>query len=146
MNSEHDKIKVWFANQNSQPHEIESRINLTIVMNLTMSKSLSNKYGQKLFGSAKKSATHAIKTASKKAIQKSAEATGYLTGNEIADKITSVSKKPAMELHSKELPNNNNNNNEDIEITDNKKRYRSPKERKQIIDKLRLVPRKDAYF
>ena len=57
-----------------------------------MGKSLSNKYGQKL-DSAKKSTTDAIKTASKRAIQKSAEATVNLIGNKIADKITSLSKK-----------------------------------------------------
>ena len=39
-----------------------------------MSKSLSNKYSQKLLDSAKKSTTDAIKTASKRAIQKTAEA------------------------------------------------------------------------
>ena len=39
-------------------------------------KDLSNKYGQKLFDSAKKSTADAIKTASKRAIQKPAEATG----------------------------------------------------------------------
>ena len=60
---------------------------------LSFAKSLSNKYGQKLFDSAKKSTTDAIKTASKRAIQKTAEATGNLIGNTIADKITSVSKK-----------------------------------------------------
>ena len=54
-----------------------------------MGKSLSNKYGQKLLDSAKKSTTDAIKTASR-AIQKTAEATGDLIGNKIADKITSV--------------------------------------------------------
>ena len=53
-----------------------------------MGKSLSNKYGQKLIDSAKKSNTDAIKTASKRAIQKTAEATGDLIGNKIADKIT----------------------------------------------------------
>ena len=117
-----------------------------------MGKNLSNKYGQKLFGSAKKSTKYAIKTASKRAIQKTAEATSDLIGNKIADKITSVSKKPAIELHSKELPNdnnynnNNNNNNEDSEITAHKKRYISPEERQQIIDELRYVPKKDAYF
>ena len=58
-----------------------------------MGKILSNKYGQKLLDSAKKSATDAIKTASKRAIQKTAEATVDLIGNKIADKITSVSKK-----------------------------------------------------
>ena len=105
-----------------------------------MGKSLSNKYGQKLLDSAKKSTTDAIKTASKRAIQKTAEATGDLIGNKIADKITSVSKKPAMELHSKELPNNNNET--DAEITTHKKRYVSPQEKQQTIDELRLVPKK----
>ena len=57
-----------------------------------MGKSLINKYGQKRFDSAKKSTTGAIKTASKRAIQKTAEATGDLIGNKIADEITSVSK------------------------------------------------------
>ena len=58
-----------------------------------MGKNLSNKYGQKLFDGAKKFTTDAIKTASKRAIQKTAEATGDLIGNKIADKITSVSNK-----------------------------------------------------
>ena len=52
---------------------------------------MSNKYSQKLFDSAKKSITDAMKTASKIAIQKPVEATGDLIGNKIADKITSIS-------------------------------------------------------
>ena len=111
-----------------------------------MGKSLSNKYGQKLVDSAKKSTTDALKTASKRAIQKTAEATGDLIGNKIADKIASVSKKFAMELHSKKLPNNNNNNNEDLEITAEKKRYISPKERQQVTEELRLVPKRMYIF
>ena len=103
-----------------------------------MGKSLSNKYGQKLIDSAKKSTTDAIKTASKTAIQKAAEATGDLIGNKIADKIKSVSTK----LRSKKSNNNNNNNDEDVALTAHKKRYISPEERKQIIDELRLVPKK----
>ena len=47
----------------------------------------------KLLDSAKKSPTDAIKAAPKKAIQKTAEATGDLISNKIADKITNVSKK-----------------------------------------------------
>ena len=43
----------------------------------------------------KKSAADALKIASKRAIQKSAEATGDLVGNKIADSITSYSKKPS---------------------------------------------------
>ena len=43
-----------------------------------MGKMLSNKYGQKLLDSAKKFTTDAIKTASKRAIQKTVKATGDL--------------------------------------------------------------------
>ena len=32
FNSEYDEIKVWFTDQNSQPSEIENRINLTMVI------------------------------------------------------------------------------------------------------------------
>ena len=32
FNSEYDEIKVWFTHQNSQPLEIEDRINLTMVI------------------------------------------------------------------------------------------------------------------
>ena len=32
FNSEYDEIKVWFMDQNSQPLEIEDRINLTMVI------------------------------------------------------------------------------------------------------------------
>ena len=107
-----------------------------------MGKNLSNKYGQKLLDSVKKSTTDAIKTASKRAIQKTVEATGDLIGNKITDKITSVSKQKST----KELHNNDETKEEDVEITTHKKRYISPEERQQIIDELRLVPKKDAYF
>ena len=100
-----------------------------------MGKSLSNKYSQKRLDSAKKSTTDAIKTVSKRTIQKTAEATGDLIGYKIADKITIVSKKkPTKELHNKDET--------DVEITTHKKRYISPEERQQIIDELRLVPKK----
>ena len=62
-----------------------------------MGKNLSYKYGQKLLDNAKKSTMDAVKTASKRAIQKPVEATGDLIGNKIADKITRVS----TDLHSK---------------------------------------------
>ena len=99
---------------------------------MSFPRSMSNKYGKKLVDTAKKSATDAIKTASKRAIQKTAEATGDLVGNDIADKITSVSKKKS---------NNNNNNNDDVELTTPQKRYISPEERQQVIDELRPVPK-----
>ena len=40
----------------------------------------------------------------------------------------------------------NDETEEDTEIAIPKKRYISPEERQQIIDELRLVPKKDAYF
>ena len=60
-------------------------------------KNLSNKYSQNLLDSAEKSgktkvATDAVKTASKRIIQKIAEGTGDLVGNKITDKIKTVSK------------------------------------------------------
>ena len=93
-----------------------------------------NKYSKKLLDTNKKSTTDAIKTASKRVIQKPAEATGHLTGNKIADKITSASKKS-----NKKLPNDETE--EDVKLTTHKKRYISPEERQQIIDELRLVPK-----
>ena len=60
---------------------------------MSFARSMSNKYGKKLVDTTKKSATDAIKTASKRTIQKTAEATGDLIGNKIADKKTSISKK-----------------------------------------------------
>ena len=64
-----------------------------------MSTHLRNKYCQKLLNSAKKSTTDAIKIASKRAVQKTAEAAGDLIGNKTADKITSASKS-SKKLHS----------------------------------------------
>ena len=63
------------------------------------SKSLSAKYTlgmlairQKLIDHTKQSATDALKTSSKRVIQKTAEATGILIGNKIANKTMEVSK------------------------------------------------------
>ena len=75
-------------------------------------KNLSSKYGQKLLDSEKKSTTDAIKTASKRAIQKTAE--GDLIGNKIADtRISKTSKRPQ-----------NNEANDESEAQ--KERYISP--------------------
>ena len=57
-----------------------------------ISKNVSSKYSQKLLDHAKQSATDALKTSSKRVIQKTTEATSDLIGNKIADKITRVSK------------------------------------------------------
>ena len=64
--------------------------------------SMSNEYSQKLLDSAKKCTTDAIKTASKRAIQKTAEPTSDLICSKTADEITSISKS-SNELHSREL-------------------------------------------
>ena len=57
---------------------------LSFVKNI--GKNISSKYSQKLVDNVKKSATNAIKTASKRVIQKTAKATGDLIDNRIADK------------------------------------------------------------
>ena len=57
-----------------------------------ISKNLSGKYSQRLLDHAKKPATDALKTTSKRVIQKAAEATGDLIGNKLIDRITKVSK------------------------------------------------------
>ena len=53
-------------------------------------------------------------------------------GNKIANEITSISKKSTKNLYAID---------EDSELSSRKKRYISPKERQQIIDELRLVPK-----
>ena len=72
--------------------ELRDRIYVNGYGFLSFAKNLSNKYSQKLIDSVKKSTTDAIKTASKKAIQKTGEAAGDLIVNKIADKIKSISK------------------------------------------------------
>ena len=73
----------------------------------------------------------AIKTASKRAIQTTAEATVDLIGSKIADKITSVSKKSAELCSTKNVDTNS-----ETELPKNI--YISPEEKQQIIDELRL--------
>ena len=103
---------------------------------LSFSKNMGNnsskKYGQKVPDSAKKSTTDAVRTASKREIQKAVEATGDLIGNKSADKITKVSKTSAKELQNNEIE-------VDAERATPKKRYISPEEKQHIIDELRLV-------
>ena len=115
---------------------------------LSFARNFGNKYGKKLMNTAIKTGTNfnskygrkltdtAIKTgkdfatiAGKKIVHKSAEATGGLIGDKIADKITSASKKS----HNEELQSDEVNN----EMP--KKIYISPKERQKIIDELKLT-------
>ena len=72
---------------------------------------MSGKYSQKLLDHAEQSAIDAFKIASRKAIQKTAEATGDLISNKIANRITKVSNKLQQNNsetdtneHDKEIP------------------------------------------
>ena len=78
------------------------------------------KYGKKLIDTATKTGIDAAKTASKRVVQNSAEATGDLVGNKIADKITSLGKTKRK-----------GKKDERQEI------YIPPEKRRQIIDDLR---------
>ena len=82
---------------------------------LSFAKKFRNKYGKKLMDTATKTGIDAAKMAFKRVVQKTAEATGDLIGNKIADKITSIGKPKEIE-----------------EI------YIPPEKRQQIIDDLRL--------
>ena len=116
---------------------------------MSFARNCGNKYGKKLMNTAIKTGTNfnskygkkltdiAIKTgkdfatiAGKTIVHKSAEATGDLIGNKIADKITA---KPSKKSQNEELQSNQVNN----EIP--KERYIPPKEPKNIIDELRLI-------
>ena len=96
---------------------------------------MNKKYGQKLLDTAKHATKvgkifliDAIKTAPKRAIQETAEVTGDLVDNEIADKIINVSKF---------LQNNLDEIKCGMKIL--RERYISPEKRQQAIDELRLV-------
>ena len=93
-----------------------------------INKNLSGEYSQKLLDHAKESATDALETSSKRVFQKTAETTGYLTGNKIADRITKVSKTSSQ------------NNSQTMTIENDKEipqeRYRSLEKRQGIIDEL----------
>ena len=56
---------------------------------------------KKLMDTATKAGIDPAKTASKRVVQKTAEATGYLVGNKIADKITSIGKPKEKEKTNK---------------------------------------------
>ena len=89
-----------------------------------MGKNFSNKYSQKLLDSVKKSTTEANKTDSKRSIQNTVEAASDLIGNEIADKITSISKKSSKELQ----------NQDEIEIPKERLTYLQKKDNKLLMN------------
>ena len=107
-------------------YSIEPRIYVKGYGFMSFARSMSNKYGKKLVDTAKRSATDAVKTASKRTIQKTADATGDLIGNKIGDKITSLSKKST-----KKLPTID----EDAELSTHKKdTYHEKKDSKLLMN------------
>ena len=90
---------------------------------MPFAKKFGNKYGKKLMNTAKKTGMDAAKVASKRVVQKNAEATEDLIGNKIVDKITSIGKPKEKEKEkTKEI--------EEI--------YIPPEKGQQIINDLRL--------
>ena len=79
-----------------------------------------DKYDKKLMDAAAKTGVDAAKTASERVVQKTAEATGDLIGNKIADKITSLGKPKEKTKKVEEI-------------------YILPEETQQIIDDLQLL-------
>ena len=81
----------------------------------------------KLMDSATKTGINAAKTASKRVVQKTEEATGDLIGNKMADQITSVGKPKNKKKERKDEKN------EGEEI------YIPPEKRHQIINDFKIV-------
>ena len=63
----------------------------------SFARKLGDKYGKKLMDTATKTGIDAAKTASKWVVQKTAEVTGGLIGNEVADKINLLGKAKSKE-------------------------------------------------
>ena len=99
VNTEFSFAEVWFTDQASKALEIEDNVNL--------------------MDAATKTGMDATKNASKRVVQKTAEATRDLIGSKIASKITLVGK-----------PKEKTNKAEES--------YISPEKRQQIIDDIRL--------
>ena len=89
---------------------------------LSFARTFGDKYSKKLIDTATKTGIDAAKTASKRVIRKTAEATGDLIGNKIADKVTSVGKSKEKEKINKPKEKN----------------HIPPEKKQQIIDDLRL--------
>ena len=84
----------------------------------------------------KKPTTLSVKTASTRAIHKTAEVTSDLIGNQITDKITNVSRR-SPHSNSETIESEIENTGFDKEI--GQERYISPEERQKFIEDLRLM-------
>ena len=72
---------------------------------LSFARNCSNKYGIKLMDNATKTGIDTAKTASKRVLQKNAEATGNLIGNKTVDKIISIGKPKEKEKNERNRRN-----------------------------------------
>ena len=70
---------------------------------LSCARKFGDKNGKKLMDTATKTGIDAVKTASRRVVQKTAEATGDLIGNKIADNITSLGKTKSKEKEENEI-------------------------------------------
>ena len=89
---------------------------------MSFARKFGDKYGKKLMDTATKTGIDAAKTASKRVVQKTAEATVDLIRNNLTDKITSIGK------------SKNDDKTKKIEEI-----YIPPEKRQQRIDDLKLV-------
>ena len=85
---------------------------------MSFARKFGDKYGKKLMDTATKTGIDAAKTASKRVVQKTAEATEDLIGNKIDDRITSIGK-PKEKKEIEEI-------------------YIPPERRQKVINDLRL--------
>ena len=113
------------------------------LMNTAIKKdtNFNSKYGKKLTDTAIKTSKDFATIADKKIVHKSAEATGDLVGNKIADKITSMGR--SKELRSKELgsavkPRSKKEKDETNIMKETQEIYIPPEKRKQIIKVVKL--------
>ena len=97
-----------------------------------MGKNLSNKDSQKLLDTAKRSTTDVVKTASKRAIQKTAEATDDLIGNNIADKITGRSSPKNVSVSKKTQNNKSEADSDNLKDIPEKDTYLQKKDNKLL--------------
>ena len=86
---------------------------------LSFARKFGDRYGKKLMDTATKTGMDVVKTTSKWAIHKTAEATRDLAGNKIADRITSLAKPKEKTKKAEEI-------------------YIPPEKRQQIIDDFKL--------
>ena len=111
------------------------KVMVFLVLQINMVKKLGEELSKKTMDLAaskifKDTGKKIISTAEKKVINKTAEATGDLIGNKIADKTTNIGNANAKNSNDKKLKEQRGEELEEI--------YISPEKRAEIIEKLRL--------